>query len=296
MTSHPSGHVAPDTLADSAEGLLSADDEAALRAHLAGCPECRQIDADLRDVSVLLAADPSPRMPDDVTARLNAALQAEPPLSKPAPGHGTTATAPHRSRVRRMPVWIGAAAAAVLGVTGAVLGVQALQGNEASTSSVAGTALEADSGAEAPESALAAPTSGREYTADNVADQVQGLLRESTAADSADEDAAADGREAAPGTLPSAGTAGEPAAPGGDLSALSTLATPAGLAACIEGLTGRTDVTPVAVDLASFEQRPAAVIVLPDPADPESLDVRIVGAGCSATDDDLIVATRVPRP
>jgi hypothetical protein len=291
-------HVPPETLADSAEGLLAADDEVAVRAHLNGCADCRRVDADLRDVSVFLAADPAPRMPEDVAARLDAALQAEPPLSPATPrDDARVAASPTRRRAaRRMPVWIGAAAA-VVGVTGAVLGLQALQGNETTTSTTAGAALEVDRSAEAPESTLSAPSSGRAYTADNLTSEVQALVGQSGAADSADEDAADDGREAAaPGTVPGTESAGEPAAAGTDLSALSTLATPAGLAACIEALTGRADVTPVAVDLASFEKQPAAVIVLPVPGDGESLDVRIVGSRCSAADDDVIVATRVPRP
>jgi hypothetical protein len=294
------GHVPPETLADSAEGLLAADDEAAVRAHINGCADCRRVDADLRDVSVFLAADSAPRMPEDVAARLDAALQAEPPLSPATPrDDALVAAAPTRRRAAgRMPVWIGAAAAAaVVGVTGAVLGLQALQGNETTTSTTAGAALEADRSAEAPESTLSAPSSGRAYTADHLTSEVQALVGQSGAADSADEDAADDGREAAaPGTVPGTESAGEPAAAGTDLSALSTLATPAGLAACIEALTGRADVTPVAVDLASFEKQPAAVIVLPVPGDGESLDVRIVGSRCSAADDDVIVATRVPRP
>lgn len=292
MTRGP-GHLPPEILADSAEGLLPAADDAAVRSHVSSCPACRQLATDLRDVSALLASDASPRMPDDVAARLEAALQAEPPLSVAPPArHPTVPAAPSRprSRTRRMPVWVGAAAATVLGVTGAVIGVRALEDSDSADSSTAGAALEADRAAEAPESALAAPGEGDGYTAATLEARVAALVTGAAV------DAADDSREAAPGSLPGAGAAAEPSSPTGQLSALATLATPEGLAACVASLTGREGVTPIAVDLASYEEQPAAIIVLPDPADRETLDVRVVGAGCSAADDDLIVATRVPRP
>ena len=96
--------------------------------------------------------------------------------------------------------------------------------------------------------------------------------------------------------MPGSGTTGEPACAGPGRIELGTLGRPAGLAACIEALTGRTGVTPLAVDFATYEGQPAAILVLPDPTDDAYLDVRVVGAACSASDDDLIVATRVPRP
>jgi anti-sigma factor RsiW len=298
MTVYPAGHVTPKILADHAERLLSAEDEAAVRAHLDSCAACRQVAADLRDVSVLLAADVAPRMPADIAARLEDTLGAEPPLTAAPPRqHATVPAAPPRarSRTRRMPVWVGAAAAAVLGVTGAVLGVRALDDGDTEASSTAGAALEADRAAEATESALAAPADGDDYTAATLEAQVAALVARTSRG--AQEDAAGDDRQAAPGTVPGAeGTVAEPAPPTRNLSALSTLATPEGLAACVASLTGGQDVTPIAVDLASFDKQPAAIIVLPDPSDPETLDVRVVGARCSATDDDLILATRVPRP
>jgi anti-sigma factor RsiW len=296
--SSETGHVTPEILADHAEGLLPAADEAVVRTHLDGCPGCRRVAADLRDVSVLLAADVAPRMPDDVAARLEDALSAQPPLTSAPPRQHATVTAARsraRPRSRRVPVWIGAAAAAVLGVTGAVIGVRALDDGDTGASSTAGAALEADRAAEAPESALAAPAEGDDYTAATLEAQVAALVARTSGG--AQEDATGDDRQAAPGIAPGAeGAVAEPAPPTGNLSALSALATPEGLAACVASLTGGQDVTPLAVDLASFEKQPAAIIVLPDPSDPETLDVRVVGAGCSATDDDLIRATRVARP
>jgi hypothetical protein len=290
MRSH-TGHVPAEVLADAAEGLLPAAEQSAVDEHLAHCTDCRQVAVDLRDLPTLLAAAPSPRMPDDVAMQIEAALQAEPRLTAPTPREAIATPARPR-RNRRMPVWIGAAAAAVLGVTGAVLGLRALDAPESSTSSVSGAALEADRAAGAPDATLAAPPDSRDYTADTLDERVQALIRTGEANDST----AGDGREAAPGTLPGSGTAGEPTAPGQDESSLGTLGAPAGLSACIEALTGRTGVTPLAVDFATYEGQPAAILVLPDPTDVAYLDVRVVGAACSASNDDLIVATRVPRP
>jgi hypothetical protein len=290
MTSD-TGHVPAEVLADAAEGLLPAAEQSAVDEHLSHCTDCRQVAVDLRDIPTLLAAAPSPPMPDDVAMRIEAALQAEPPLTASTPREAITTPARAR-RTRRMPVWIGAAAAAVLGVTGAVLGLRALDAPESSTSSISGAALEADRAAEAPDATLAAPPDSRDYTADTLDERVQALVRTGDADDST----AGDGREAAPGTLPGSGTSGEAAAPGQDESSLGALGTPAGLAACIEALTGRTGVTPLAVDVATYEGQPAAILVLPDPTDDAFLDVRVVGAGCSADNDDVIAATRVPRP
>lgn len=282
------GHVPAEVLADAAEGLLPTAEQAAIDEHLDRCTDCRQVAADLRDVPALLAVAPSPRIPDDVAARIEAALQAEPPLNAPALRE-PIATPARRRRTRRLPVWVGAAAVTVLGVSATVLGVRALDGSETTTSSGAvGASLEADRAAEAPDATLAAPPD-RDYTADTLADQVQALL--------ATDDTAADGREAAPGAVPGLGdTSGEPSLADGTAEELGPLTTPTGLAACIEALTGRTGVTPLAVDFATYEGQPAAILVLPDPADDAYLDVRVVGAACSASDDDLIAATRVPRP
>jgi anti-sigma factor RsiW len=72
-------HVGNDLLADFVEGLLPADDEARVAAHLTACPTCARARDALLDVSVLLrhaGAEPLP-MPREVAERLEAALAAE---------------------------------------------------------------------------------------------------------------------------------------------------------------------------------------------------------------------------
>lgn len=72
-----SAHIAPEELADAAEGLLDPARSAVVDTHLAGCDVCTGVVADLAQVSVTLAAVPAPAMPDDVFARLSDVVAAE---------------------------------------------------------------------------------------------------------------------------------------------------------------------------------------------------------------------------
>ncbi|AIV35377.1 membrane protein [Streptomyces sp. CCM_MD2014] len=75
MTEHP------DTteLSDLAEGLLPSARTTDVRQHLADCELCADVYASLDEIRGLLGSLPAPeRMPDDVAARIDAALAAEP--------------------------------------------------------------------------------------------------------------------------------------------------------------------------------------------------------------------------
>ena len=50
--------------------------------------------------------------------------------------------------------------------------------------------------------------------------------------------------------------------------------------------------TPVAVDLARFEGKPAALVVLPTPDDPAKVDAWVVGAGCGENGDAQVLYFR----
>jgi hypothetical protein len=83
-TLHPA-HPDVEVLADHAEELLSAEQSAELTAHLASCAECRETYDALSELTALLGEEPSPGpMPDDVAARIDAALAAE-RASEPTP-------------------------------------------------------------------------------------------------------------------------------------------------------------------------------------------------------------------
>ena len=146
-------HVGAATLARYREGDLSDRRAARIRAHLAGCRRCTALDEDLAGVSAMLASAPVPAMPEQVTARISAALTAE--AARPArlgagheagqPGHSRHASGPGPGRRWRLPellsplaVRAGAVAAAAAVLAGGVYGaVQLAGGPPASTASSA---------------------------------------------------------------------------------------------------------------------------------------------------------------
>src|SRR5215813_3867279 len=73
MRGHPDG----ETIAAFREDLLPARKAARIAAHLAECPRCAEVDAQLAAVTAALARTPTPPMPASLTARIDAALAAE---------------------------------------------------------------------------------------------------------------------------------------------------------------------------------------------------------------------------
>ena len=71
------GHADAATLAEFREELLSARKAAQVSAHLAACPRCAALEAQLAEVTTLLNRATAPPMPDALTARIQAALAAE---------------------------------------------------------------------------------------------------------------------------------------------------------------------------------------------------------------------------
>lgn len=67
-------HYGTEELADHDVGLLDAGRERQVSEHLSTCPECSDRLAALQQVSLLLAAQPTPAMPEDVFARLHRAV------------------------------------------------------------------------------------------------------------------------------------------------------------------------------------------------------------------------------
>jgi hypothetical protein len=83
------GHADAATLAAFREELLSARKAAQVSAHLAACPRCAALEAQLAEVTTLLNRATAPPMPEALTARIQAALAAEAasrtPAAAPAP-------------------------------------------------------------------------------------------------------------------------------------------------------------------------------------------------------------------
>jgi hypothetical protein len=71
------GHLSADELASYRAGAVSRRRAARISSHLARCERCAGLDAQLADVSAVLASVPSPAMPDQLVQRVQATLAAE---------------------------------------------------------------------------------------------------------------------------------------------------------------------------------------------------------------------------
>jgi len=98
-----STHLDPEVLAEFRAGLITGRRGTALAAHLAGCDRCAGLDADLADVSTLLAAVPPPTLPADLANRLDRVLASE--VADRKKNHSERAVVP-RSRTRRRTGWL----------------------------------------------------------------------------------------------------------------------------------------------------------------------------------------------
>ena len=100
------GHPDDETIAAFREDLLPARKAARIAAHLAECPRCAEVDAQLAAVTAALARTPAPPMPASLAARLDAALAAE-IAARPADG----ASAGHADQAEGAPAGLAAPAA-----------------------------------------------------------------------------------------------------------------------------------------------------------------------------------------
>src|SRR4029077_6052924 len=88
------GHPDDETIAAFREDLLPARRAARIAAHLAECPRCAEVDAQLAAVTAALARTPTPPMPASLPARLAPALPAgvgPRPAPGPPPAHADSA-------------------------------------------------------------------------------------------------------------------------------------------------------------------------------------------------------------
>lgn len=254
-------HLDYDTLADLAEGLLSDARAASADAHLASCAECRDRSTEIAEVSRLLAAAPVPPMPARLVSRIDDALAAE---------AGSIMSLGARRHLRRRRALSVAAAAVVMVGGGALAGHTLLTGSESSESSGAQSSAFQDRSASARAQssnprALQAPgngyqtvESGTEYTETGLGEQVSAQLSQPS------------GRE------------------GGSQPAIQA----AQIMDCVQNVAKSK--IPLLVDVATYESRPATVIVLPG-SDAARLDIWVVGPACSASDTALITRTQTAR-
>jgi hypothetical protein len=78
-----SDHPGIDELADAASGALDPGRAREVEQHARGCEQCQDTVSDLRGVTELLRAEPTPSMPPEIAARLDAVLSQEALLRQP---------------------------------------------------------------------------------------------------------------------------------------------------------------------------------------------------------------------
>ncbi|HET9946314.1 MAG TPA: hypothetical protein VFR56_11740, partial [Actinomycetes bacterium] len=268
------------------------------------CPACADRADRLAALPALLAgAGTVGPVPVEVATGIDAALSAE-AVSAGAPGARTvTPLDPAR---RRSPVGmrvLQAAAVLVLVLAGVGLALSALGGGNGGDAGTAGGSA-ADSGGAAERATelgqFPLTISGRAWTGTSLTAAVPDLLaaRLSPLVD------AQTLRESASGSDSSRTDAPEDEGANGDTGTPAPAAAPAGaqrlasgpaLAECVAALADGP-VTPLAVDLATWDGDPAAVILLPTPDDPGTVDAWVVAPDCAAADAKVLYFARLARP
>jgi hypothetical protein len=295
------------------EDLLPARKAARVAAHLASCPRCAELDAQLAAVTAILARAPAPPMPASLPARLDAALAAEVARSAEAgsagdaapghagpgptgPGHaGTGPTGPGHAgpghagpgrRAGRRPrgtsprsLRLAAAAAAVVILAGGgyTIARVVLTGNStgpASSSGAAGSASSAGHRSAAGLAPEAVPRAGSTAVLPVIASETHYQAGQLP-----------DQVRAVLARYPTTGSPGQ-----FGHAAAAARAFP-GLTACLSHVTGGQ--RPRLVDLARYGTRPAAVIVVPVTGT-SMVRVWVVGTGCSGQGSDIITRFSMP--
>lgn len=284
-TADTSQHPDIEEISDLTEGLLTPTRTADLRRHIDACPECGDTHASLEEIRSLLGTLPGhQQMPEDVAARIDAALASESltmagasagatdhvsretyeqvaattAADRPA-GRARGATGPGRrtAQRRRRKVILGTAfGAAVVG-----MGVFLLQAVQPAQNS-------ADS------AASAAKDSRQDFSVDTLEGRVHQLLDNAAASQTAETGS----------TKPSVDTKSSPqnvspdtATPRNPLRA-PVVAVPT----CVQEGTGR-DAPALAVEQGSYQGAAAFLVVLPDATDSSRVQAYVVDAACVGT-------------
>jgi hypothetical protein len=296
-------HVGAEALARCREDDLSGRRMSRIRAHLAGCPRCTALDEDLAGVSAMLASAPVPAMPEQVTARISAALTAEAARTARLgagheagqPGHSRHASGgPGPGRRWRLPgllsplaVRAGALAAAAAVLAGGVYGAVQLAGGPPATSAGSG-GIPARAGLHAAAGAGLALTytrgghpapfspvsTGQDFQPGRLKSQVRGLLGHTAGPNQpATRPQATSTHRGTQRGLPSGGTA--PTFGGIGVAALQ---------GCVTRIAAGRQV--LLVDVDRYQGRQATIIVVAGGAG--GARVWVVGPGCSRTGSDVI--------
>ncbi|MFG2625193.1 hypothetical protein [Streptomyces sp. NPDC048473] len=296
MTSTTDTTQHPDVteISDLAEGLLPPSRAAEVRGHVDGCELCGDVHTSLMEIRELLGTVPaSPHMPDDVAARIDAALaaealnttapddaahvsretelsvaqkpDAEPSLPDRPAGHPRATTGPGRRPVRRhrRAAVLGAAlGAAVVGVSVFMLqNVQPSQEDSALKAADRGSSSAAKGAASFSESTL----EGR----------VQTLLLNTGTKPSGSDGVGAERQ------TPSIGAQSTPKSdsPASESAQTPLRAPVVSVPTCVEQGIGRKTAA-LAVEEGTYEGSDAFLVVLPHPSDATRVQAYVVDAAC----------------
>ena len=319
-------HIRADKLAGYRAGDLGTRESARVRAHLDGCARCTAAADDLAAVSTFLASVPAPPMPDDITARIEAALAAEAASRASSPAvpaaRGPVPAAPgrdgvtRRAAVRKPKIWSGgwlrspvtlrvaAGAAVAIVVLGGgfaairLAGSSGTSGASGSSAASAGSSTSSGSGAgaaaqgsqEAPAMVRPAPT---------LTYRAGGQPRPFTVLTSTADLGPGNLRREIGLLVPSSEGSPEPAsasaspAPSvqrGEPVGIPGFA-PAALEACVTRVADGGQVR--LVTIGRYQGQRAAIIVV-SPAGGGPVRIWVVGTGCSATSSDVIAQMALP--
>jgi len=280
------GHPAPAALARLRAGLPSGRHERRLSAHIARCPDCARVCAQLDAVGALLREAPRTSLPTVIERRILTAIAAEATRRLPRPA-GTSRRARQGSFPRLLPIAVAPAIAGALAVC-AGFGYFFLTTRTYPPSPVPAAAPPA-SGTAQPAPPVGAASGASPVTAFLVTDSnityqkstLRAQVRHTLAVQGAGPAVQPLARSSTPTTVATASPGGTGVGPGPG----SPQITPSeALVGCVFHLTG--DVAPKFVDRATYQAEQVYVIAVADEA-------WIVGMGCTAARPTLITSVQL---
>ncbi|MFI5724036.1 anti-sigma factor family protein [Streptomyces cyaneofuscatus] len=301
-------HPEVSEISDLTEGLLTPSRAGEIRDHLAECELCAEVRDSLEEVRELLGALPDPEpMPEDIAARIDAALAAEARPGSPADGTADDSRAPAVSRdadVSRetsnadtggpssVTPRTGSSPARPTGHPQGSTGPGRNRARRRRRAVFLGTACGAaiigmsvfflqnlssssdSSGASADRAVSASESSTHSYSQESLETKVQDLL----AGGAGTEDFS--GQKQAPSTDEEAVPEAE--SPGTKASRSPLIAPAVVVPPCVQQATGRT--TPaLAIDEGTYQGTDAFLVVLPHPSDPTRVQAYVVASSCVDT-------------
>ena len=296
-TTDTAGHPDVAEISDLTEGLLPPDRSTAVRRHLDACGLCADVETSLEEIRGLLGSMPAPgSMPDDVAARIDAALAAEAllsstaegtaehvsretstsrgtptsadrPAGRPRGGTGPGRSGSERGRRRRVLVLGAVLTAAVLGAGTLVL--QSRDGNSTHTTARETSTASADT-----------------FSGDSVQNQVRSLLTEQ--------------EDPHRGSMRPRAGSDAPSSPNGSTDGPHTfMQTSIPVPGCVRQAISRSDEV-LGAKPGSYAGRPAYLVVLSDTHDSKQVTAYVVDATCmrqQPTSAGKVLLTRsVARP